>query len=129
MENLFLSVLTSLFWAGVLGGWLHFIRKRGIDKRKGFFHLWGLLYLLFFLRLLYFFDPGIGTPLNVPWLLNGAFELLYLHKFSILSFRFSAVNLLSIAAVLGALVKLVCFLDKRRIAGFPAFVPDGAGSI
>ena len=112
MENLFLSVLTSLFWAGVLGGCLHFLRRRGIDKRKGFFHLWGLLYLLFFLRLLYFFDPGIGEQIQVPRLLNGVFELLYLHKFSILSFRFSAVNLLSVVAVLGALIKLVCFLKK-----------------
>ena len=118
MKNLFLSVLTSLFWAGVLGGCLHFIRRRGIDKRKGFFHLWGLLYLLFFLRILYFFDPGIGKQFHVPWLLNGIFELLYLHKFSILSFRFSVVNLLSAAAVLGALIKLVWFLKKYiRIKG------------
>lgn len=80
--------------------------------------MWEFLYLLFFLRILCFFDPGIGEQLHVPWLLNGAFELLYLHKFSVLSFRFSAVNLLSVAAVLGALVKLVCFLKKYlRIKG------------
>lgn len=118
MKNLFLSVLTSLFWAGVLGGCLHFIRKRGIDKRGGFFYLCGLLYLLFFLRILYFFDPGIGTHLQVPWLLNVPFELLYLHKFSVLSLRFSVVNLLSVAAVLGSVIRLVCFLKKYiRIKG------------
>ena len=80
MENLLLSVFTGLLWAGALGGILHLVRKKGRDK-PGRSSPWGIMYVLFFLRILLPFDLGIGKPVSSPWLLNWGYRLLRLRNF------------------------------------------------
>lgn len=105
MENFFLLIFTSLFCSGLLGIFLHFIRKYEVDRKKDFY-LWGLLYTVFFLRILVPFDPEFSKPLFVPWLLNKVYYWLCLHQFTIFSCKVSVIKCLSFIILIGAAAKL-----------------------
>lgn len=111
MENLLLSVFTGLLWAGALGGILHLVRKKGRDK-PGRSSPWGIMYVLFFLRILLPFDLGIGKPVSSPWLLNWGYRLLRLRKFSFFSLNFSLIQLLAMIALTVSVVKVGKFMKK-----------------
>lgn len=111
MENLLLSVFTGLLWAGALGGILHLVRKKGRDKPGRSFP-WGIMYVLFFLRILLPFDLRFGRLVPVSWLLNWGYRLLCLRKFSFFSLNFSLIQLLALLALAASVVKVGKFMKK-----------------